>query len=108
MSTDGQNHEVLSCSGVTLDCRHDRAVVAGLEIRLTTSERRILEALIRQPGQTVQRSDLLRTARGADTNSSARTIDVHIRAIRRKLGDAGKLIETVRSVGYRFSSTGFL
>ena len=59
-----------------------------------------------QPGKAFDRSELIESALGEDTLVLERTIDVHIRAIRRKLDDLADVIETVRGVGYRFKDTG--
>jgi two-component system phosphate regulon response regulator PhoB len=57
---------------------------------------------MRQPGRAYSRHELMDSSRGEDANSLERTIDVHIRALRKKLEDKGPLIETVRGIGYRF------
>jgi two-component system, OmpR family, phosphate regulon response regulator PhoB len=88
--------------GVMVDRRRHRATVHGRSIPLTRSEFRLLDTLIRQPGRVFQRSELIDAALGEDTMVLERTIDVHIRALRSKLGDDAHLIETVRGVGYRF------
>ena len=62
----------------------------------------LLEALIRQPGRVFSRSELIDSALGGDSLVLERTIDVHIRALRQKLGPHAILVETVRGVGYRF------
>jgi two-component system phosphate regulon response regulator PhoB len=62
----------------------------------------LLQTLIEQPGRAFDRNELIESALGGDALVLERTIDVHIRAIRRKLGDWADLIETVRGVGYRF------
>jgi two-component system phosphate regulon response regulator PhoB len=89
-------------SGVTVDRRRHQASGAGRALNLTPSEFRLLETLIRQPGRAFSRSELINAALGEDTLVLERTIDVHIRAVRRKLGDTAGLVETVRGVGYRF------
>jgi two-component system, OmpR family, phosphate regulon response regulator PhoB len=94
--------EVVACHGITLDRRRHQALVEGQPVDLTRSEFRLLETLIRQPGRAFDRSELIDAALGEDTLVLERTIDVHIRALRRKLGDAADAIETVRGVGYRF------
>jgi two-component system phosphate regulon response regulator PhoB len=71
-------------------------------LSLTRSEFRLLETLIRHHGRAFSRGELISAAMGEETIVLERTIDVHIRAIRRKLGEAADLIETVRGVGYRF------
>jgi len=72
---------------------------------LTPSEFRLLETLIRQPGRAFDRSELIDAALGDDTLVLERTIDVHIRALRKKLGVDANSIQTVRGVGYRFRET---
>jgi two-component system, OmpR family, phosphate regulon response regulator PhoB len=88
--------------GVTVDRRRHRASADGQSMPLTRSEFRLLDTLIRQPGRVFQRSELIDAALGEDTMVLERTIDVHIRALRSKMGEKAYLIETVRGVGYRF------
>lgn len=71
------------------------------EISLTRTELRILEAMVSRPGRVYTREELVQRAMGDDVWVAARTIDVHIRAIRRKLGDSVNVVETIRGVGYR-------
>lgn len=99
---DAPMDEVTSCQGITIDRARHRVTAGGNPIHLTRSEFRLLEALIRQPGRVFQRSELIDAALGEDTLVMERTIDVHVRALRRKLGEHADLIETVRGVGYRF------
>ena len=70
-------------------------------IDLTLAEFRILQSLARRPGRVLTRNQLLDQALGQDNFVLDRTIDVHVSALRRKLGDAGRWVETVRGVGYR-------
>lgn len=93
---------VLECMGIRVDLRRHQAYMAGRELELTRSEFRLLAALIQEPGRAYERSELIESALGEDTLVLERTIDVHIRAIRKKLGDLADAIETVRGVGYRF------
>jgi len=94
--------DVTSRLGVTVDRRRHMATVDGRLLPLTRSEFRLLDTLIRQPGRVFHRAELIEAALGDDTMVLERTIDVHIRAIRRKLEDRAEVIETVRGVGYRF------
>jgi two-component system phosphate regulon response regulator PhoB len=94
--------ETLSCNGVSLDLRRYVAFVEDRKVELTRSEFKLLTTLISNPGRAFERSELIESALGDDTLVLERTIDVHIRAIRRKLGDHAHVIETVRGVGYRF------
>jgi two-component system phosphate regulon response regulator PhoB len=88
--------------GISVDRLRHRAVADGKPLNLTRSEFRLLDTLIRQAGRVFYRSELIDSALGEDTMVLERTIDVHIRALRRKLGDRADVIETVRGVGYRF------
>jgi len=97
--------EVTSKLGVTVDRRRHQAAIEGLSLPLTRSEFRLLDTLIRQPGRVFHRAELIDAALGEDTMVMERTIDVHIRALRRKLGERADVIETVRGVGYRFRDT---
>ncbi len=94
--------DVLVSQGVLLD-RDRHRVTAGSELLdLTPSEFSLLEALLRQPGRVFSRSELIDSALGGDSLVLERTIDVHIRALRKKMGTHANLVETVRGVGYRF------
>lgn len=88
--------------GIAVDHRRHLATVDNNKLQLTRSEFRLLSTLIRQPGRAFDRSELIDAALGEDTMVLERTIDVHIRALRKKLGEYADLIETVRGVGYRF------
>jgi two-component system phosphate regulon response regulator PhoB len=102
----GESEDTVSSQGVLVDRRRYRATSEGRPLSLTRNEFRLLDTLIRQPGRVFQRSELIDAALGEDTIVMQRTIDVHIRALRRKLGDRADLIETVRGVGYRFRDPG--
>ncbi len=92
----------ISCLGVTVDLKRHRAFVEDRELEMTRSEFKLLKTLMSEPGRAFERVELIESALGEDTLVLERTIDVHVRAIRRKLGDLAALIETVRGVGYRF------
>lgn len=94
--------EQISLHGVKIDRRRYVASIHDQGLPLTKSEFQLLETLIRQPGRAFDRSELVDAALGEDTMVLDRTIDVHIRALRRKMGEAADLIETVRGIGYRF------
>jgi two-component system phosphate regulon response regulator PhoB len=97
--------EVTTKQGVTVDRRRHQASAEGKTLQLTRSEFRLLDTLIRQPGRVFHRTELIDAALGEDTMVMERTIDVHIRALRRKLGESADVIETVRGVGYRYRDT---
>lgn len=77
--------------------------VEGARVDLTATEFRLLYALAVRPGHVLSRRQLVRLA--IDQQVAERTIDVHVRAIRRKLGAHRRMVETVRGVGYRFNDT---
>jgi len=94
--------DTVSRLGISLDRRRYRVMVDEGLVDLTKSEFRLLDTLIRQPGRAFDRSELIDSALGEDTLVLERTIDVHIRALRKKIGEKSDAIETVRGVGYRF------
>ncbi len=94
--------ENIECLGIRVNLRRHQAYLNEQELELTRSEFKLLQTLITEPGRAFERSELIESALGEDTLVLERTIDVHIRAIRRKLGDLADVIETVRGVGYRF------
>ncbi|MDG2052055.1 MAG: response regulator [Myxococcota bacterium] len=87
-----------------LDCEGHRCTVGGRPVELTAKEFRLLSALMSRPGRVLSRDRLLDEVWGAELNVTTRTIDSHMRRLREKLGESGKLIETVRGVGYRLSA----
>ena len=93
---------IVECHGVAIDRLRHQATVAGEELVLTPTEFRLLEPLIRQPGRAFSRHELMDAAIGEDAIVLERTIDVHVKSLRRKMGDAADFIETIRGVGYRF------
>jgi two-component system, OmpR family, phosphate regulon response regulator PhoB len=93
--------DVFEAHGVRIDRQRHRATVDGKPVDLTPTEFRLLECLVRQPGRAFSRHQLMDAAIGEGSIVLERTIDVHIKTLRRKIGNAD-LIETVRSVGYRF------
>jgi two-component system phosphate regulon response regulator PhoB len=97
----GDPTDVIDHLGVRIDRVRHRATYGGRELSLTPTEFRLLECLVRQPGRAITRHQLMDAAIGEGAIVLERTIDVHIKTLRRKL-EAPELIETVRGVGYRF------
>ena len=93
---------VAESQGVAIDRHRHRATYRDEELPLTPTEFRLLEALVRQAGRAFTRHELMDSAIGSDAIVLERTIDVHVKSLRRKLGEGADLIETVRGVGYRF------
>jgi two-component system phosphate regulon response regulator PhoB len=81
--------------------RHE-VTVSGQAVTLTLTEFNILHTLARRPGQVFTRYQIVDSIHGDDYLVTDRAVDVQIVALRRKLGPCGRLIETVRGVGYRF------
>jgi two-component system phosphate regulon response regulator PhoB len=101
----GEPGDVSEHQGVKIDRVRHRVTVKGEPLDLTPTEFRLLECLVRQPGRAFSRHQLMDTAIGEGSIVLERTIDVHIKTLRRKMAEAGgrgELIETVRGVGYRF------
>ena len=96
--------DIVEHLGVRIDRVRHRVFVKGRELELTPTEFRLLECLLRQPGRAFTRHQLMDAAIGEGAIVLERTIDVHIKTLRKKLG-AADLIETVRGVGYRFRET---
>ena len=96
------DREVIVTQGITIDRKSHRAKAGEHEIPLTKSEFALLETLVRNQGRAFSRSELIDAALGDDAIVLERTIDVHIRALRKKMGQFAELIETVRGIGYRF------
>ncbi len=82
------------------DDKH-RVEVDGEMIELTYKEFELLKQLLMQQGSVLTREQLMETVWGFQFAGETRTVDMHIKTLRHKLGDAGRLIETVRNVGYR-------
>ena len=73
------------------------------DVTLTLKEFQLLCLLLRRQGSVLSRDELLNTIWGYDFDGASRTVDVHIRTLRQKLGDSGEYIETVRGVGYKIT-----
>src|SRR5213080_1175812 len=87
---------------LTIDFADIRAVCEGASIKLTNKEFTLLSVLAKRSGRVVARQQLLDQVWGYSYYGDARTLDVHIRRLRQKLGACGNCIETVVGVGYRF------
>jgi len=98
----GPGLDIISSGPIAVDRGRHRVSVDQKQLELTPSEFRLLDTLIRNPGRAFDRSELINSALGSDTLVLERTIDVHIRSLRKKLGVYADLIQTVRGVGYRF------
>ena len=95
----------METAGVHVDVKKHEVTVDGKEISLTLKEFELLEKLMRNQGIVLTRDQLLTEIWGYDFDGETRTVDVHIRTLRQKLGDKGEIIQTVRGVGYRVGGT---
>lgn len=86
-----------------IDPERHKAWIDERELGLTVTEFRILLLLAKNPGRIFSRSQILSDARGELAAAFDRSVDAHVRTIRKKLGEERNLIETVRSIGYRFA-----
>lgn len=93
--------EAISRHGINLDPGRHQVAVDGANTRLTATEFGILHFLLRRPGWVFTRGQIVDGVKGASHVVTERSVDVQVAAIRKKLGTAGKVIETVRGVGYR-------
>ena len=94
--------DCLRFDGLNIDARKHQVSLHGTEVKFTATEFRILYYLASHPGQVFSRDQILDRALGTGTIVVDRNIDVHIRAVRKKLADEQEFIETIRGVGYRF------
>lgn len=95
--------EIIRRGDITVDRERFEVRVRGEIIDLTFKEFELLAYLASHPGRVCSRSALLREVWGYEYFGGTRTVDVHIRRLRAKLGQQAQAIETVRNVGYRFS-----
>ena len=91
----------LSVANVVMNIERHTVTVDNEEVILTLKEFDLLKCLIENVGIVLSRDKLLEKVWGYEYEGETRTVDVHIRTLRQKLGDAGSIIETVRGVGYR-------
>lgn len=97
----------LTAGGLEVDAAGYRARVDGRSLNLTFREFELLKHLVQSPGRVFTREQLLQEVWGYDYFGGTRTVDVHVRRLRAKLGaDHAQLIVTVRNVGYRFAPRG--
>ena len=95
---------ILKNGRIALDVEGCQAFVGRKTINLTSTEFNLLAAFLKNRGKTVSRDELLSSVWGDSYRGTSRTVDTHIQRLRSKLGTAGRLIRTVRTVGYRLES----
>jgi len=95
------NSRSLTMGSITLNAAQRQVTVESETVALTYTEFELLHSLILNAGIVLSRDRLMEQIWGLDAELESRTVDMHIKALRRKLGDAGGQIKTVRSVGYK-------
>ena len=104
-SKGSQERENPEIQGVHIDVKKHEVTVDGRTVPLTLKEFELLEKLMRNEGIVLTRDQLLTEIWGYDFDGETRTVDVHIRTLRQKLGEKGEIIQTVRGVGYRIGGS---
>ena len=94
---------VLSFHEILLDNARHNVTVSGTPVELTYKEYSLLRLLLENTNLVVTRETILQVVWGTDISVESRTVDMHIRTLRKKLGDAGRYICTVRKVGYKLT-----
>lgn len=99
-----QKEVILTMGNLSLNPEKHQVLIKGETVLLTLKEFLVLQQLMSNPGTVFTRDALLTTIWGYDFSGETRTVDVHIRTLRQKLGECGDLIETVRGLGYRMAA----
>ena len=97
--------EICRCGGITLSEASRSVAVNGTPCELTYKEYELLALLLHNAGRVLTREQIMDRIWGYDYGGSSRTLDMHIKTLRQKLGDSGSLIHTIRNVGYRLSDS---
>ena len=95
---------MLKLDGLVLNSDEHTVTIDGERIILTYKEYELLHLFLSQPGIAFTREQLLSSVWNTEYAGETRTVDMHIRTLRQKLGTYGHLIETVRNVGYRLEA----
>ena len=96
--------DILTAGSLSVIPERHEVTAEGAPVTLTLKEFELLLLLLRNRGRVYSREELLRQIWGYDFTGESRTVDVHIRTLRAKLGSCGELIQTVRGVGYRIGA----
>ena len=94
--------EIINAHNITIDVARHKVEVDGADVVLTFTEFKVLQLLASQPGRVFTRYQIVDAVHGDDYPVTDRSVDVQIVGLRKKLGEAGPCIETVRGIGYRF------
>ncbi|SHL67697.1 response regulator transcription factor [Fibrobacter sp. UWH4] len=91
----------LALGGVILDDQRRSVTVDGVAVELTFKEYELLKLLMSRPGTVFSRQQILEKIWGIDFDMDTRTVDMHVKTLRQKLGSHGSIVQTVRNVGYK-------
>lgn len=94
--------EAIEYGALKIDLKGYKVYLSGIEIELTFGEFKLLELLANQPGKVFSRNQVIEKINGAQYFATERSIDVQVAGLRKKLGVYKDMIETIRSIGYRF------
>ena len=97
--------QTIKRDNLEVNLEEHKVLVDGEEVVLTLKEFELLKKFLLHPGIVFSRDKLLNDIWGYEFTGETRTVDVHIRTLRQKLGSAGDLVETIRGVGYRMAAT---
>lgn len=100
-----QEESLLTCGSVTMDVEKRMVSVNGAPVELTYKEFELLRLLMKNHGIVISRDVIMERVWDSSFEGESRTIDVHVRTLRQKLGEAGALIKTIRNVGYMADTT---
>lgn len=103
-TTNDQLQSVYSFENIRLDNNKRQVTVDGSDIELTYKEFEVLMFLMKNPRIVFSRDTLMSSIWGFDYTGESRTVDVHVTTLRKKLGDSGQYIQTVRNVGYKIDN----
>ena len=101
-ATSENSEELITIHNIIIDLTRHRVTIDGNEIILTHTEFKVLKLMTTQPGRVFTRYQIVDAVHGEDYPVTDRSVDVQIVGFRKKMGEAGNYIETIRGIGYRF------
>jgi len=101
----GEKRYIVNCGSIAVNNLKRVVLAEGAEVQLTYKEYELLHFLITKKGVVLSRDMILATVWGHEYEGETRTVDMHIKTLRQKLGACGELIKTVRNVGYKIEET---
>jgi len=102
--TDEKKKSELELAGLRIDNARREVYTGGNPVKLTFKEYELLHCLMLNAGIVMSRDKLMETVWGYDFEGETRTVDMHVKTLRKKLGESGELITTVRNVGYKLAT----